>query len=775
MSLQVASPFQQFFGRDGSPLDNGFVYIGTVNLNPETNPLTVYFDDALTIPAAQPLRTSNGYIVRNGSPARVYTSQEDFSLTVREKNSVLVYTVADATSLSNLQTQLAAGSGSSLVGYNQGSTGAVNRTVQSRLRDYVSVKDFGAVGDNTTDDTAAITAAFATGLSIHFPAGTYKITADINVSSNTRISGDGIGKTIIAADLATNGDLFIHPDGVSNVEFSGITFRGNPAQNGAGNKAFGVYVEGSNNIRFEGCSFDTFTTHSLTIRKADGAWISGGVENSQTSVDNLLAKSCQNVWVVDCVFDYAGSNHFAAFGANGLHITGCVFTENTTITDILIDDASQTTVLQDYAVNTNVFIDNCQGTTSCRLDGCATGSVSNSKFGLIKSRSYDFDQQKLNLSQPFFWFNYLDRGIRIQGNICNQIETRTGDSISIVGNTVTSTANSDNLVVLANNGIAWGGGVGTVFDNTTTASESTVNQTATGNTLVSLHASVTGITYGATNPQQYASCLSNTAAVYNGGSFANVVSAPNDNWNYSYTLGSTHVDQGNLFRSVVGTQTADMGVLLNQGASKARLQGATFSTDYWLASNWNAYSDVIDSASYYAVGEKFSPSTGTWNISIGSAVNTSPTTYLTVDNAGSLYPAATTGTQNLGTASKRWKEVFAANGTINTSDERQKQDIRNLSDVEKAVAVRLKSLIKAFRYKDAVALKGDAARLHVGVIAQEVKAAFEAEGLDGFEYGILCYDQWEEKTDAEGNILIEAGDSFGVRYSELAMFIIAAI
>jgi hypothetical protein len=771
MSLQIVSPFQQFFDRDGSPLDSGFIYVGTANLNPETNPLTVYFDDALTIPAAQPLRTSNGYVVRNGSPARVYTSQEDFSLTVRSKNSVLVFTVADATAAS----QLASSSGSSLVGYNQGGANAVTRTVQARLRDFVSVKDFGAVGNNVANDTAAITAAIATGSSIYFPAGTYKVTADINVSSNTRISGDGIGKTIIAADVPTNGDLFIHPNGVSNVEFSGITFRGNPTQNGAGNKAFGVYVEGSNSIRFDSCSFDTFSTHSLTIRKASGTWIAGGVENSQTSVDNLLAKSCQNVWVVNCLFDYAGSNHFAAFGVSGLHITGCVFTENTTNTDVLIDDASQTTVLQDYAVNTNVFIDNCQGTTSCRLDGCATGSVSNSKFGLIKSRSYDFDQQKLNLTRPFFWFNYLDRGIRIQGNICNQIETRTGDSVSVVGNTVTSTASADKLIVLANNGLAWGGVVGTIFDNTTTSAESTVNQTATGNTLVSLHASVIGITYGAINAQQYASCLSNTAVVYNGGSFADVILEPNDNWTYSYALGSTHIDQGKLFRAVVPTQTANMGVLLDQGVSKARLQGAPFSTDYWLASNWNAYSDTIDSSAYYAVGEKFGSSTGTWNVAVGAAVNTSPTAYLTVDNTGATYPASTTGTQNLGIASKRWKEVFAANGTINTSDERQKQDIRDLSAAETAVAIRLKSLVKAFRYKDAVALKGDAARVHVGVIAQEVKAAFEAEGLDGFEYGILCYDQWGQKLDEEKNVLIEAGDSFGIRYSELAMFIIAAI
>ena len=140
MSLQIASPFQQFFDRDGSPLDNGFVYIGTVNLNPETNPLTVYFDDALTIPAAQPLRTSNGYIVRNGSPARVYTSQEDFSLTVRDKNSVLVFTVADATSVSDLRTDLALPTGATLVGYGAGTVADALDDVIERTDDYIGTE-----------------------------------------------------------------------------------------------------------------------------------------------------------------------------------------------------------------------------------------------------------------------------------------------------------------------------------------------------------------------------------------------------------------------------------------------------------------------------------------------------------------------------------------------------------------------------------------------------------------------------------------------------------
>jgi hypothetical protein len=66
---QLAPPYPIFTDKSGSPLDNGYLYFGTANLNPETNPITVYYDSALTQPAAQPLRTSNGYVMRNGCAA----------------------------------------------------------------------------------------------------------------------------------------------------------------------------------------------------------------------------------------------------------------------------------------------------------------------------------------------------------------------------------------------------------------------------------------------------------------------------------------------------------------------------------------------------------------------------------------------------------------------------------------------------------------------------------------------------------------------------------
>lgn len=129
----------------------------------------------------------------------------------------------------------------------------------------------------------------------------------------------------------------------------------------------------------------------------------------------------------------------------------------------------------------------------------------------------------------------------------------------------------------------------------------------------------------------------------------------------------------------------------------------------------------------------------------------------------------TDNARTLGGASNRWSVVYAGTGAINTSDERQKQDIRDMSAAEAAVATRLKGLIKAYRFKDACEKKGDDARIHVGVIAQEVAAAFESEGLDPMRYGVVCYDQWAADDEKE------AGDAYGVRYDELLAFIISAL
>jgi hypothetical protein len=73
-------------------------------------------------------------------------------------------------------------------------TGAINRTIYGKLSDFISVKDFGAIGDGVANDTVAIQAALTYGGSLLVPAGTYKITADLIIGDNTNVtfaSGSG--------------------------------------------------------------------------------------------------------------------------------------------------------------------------------------------------------------------------------------------------------------------------------------------------------------------------------------------------------------------------------------------------------------------------------------------------------------------------------------------------------------------------------------------------------------------------------------------------------
>lgn len=185
---------------------------------------------------------------------------------------------------------------------------------------------------------------------------------------------------------------------------------------------------------------------------------------------------------------------------------------------------------------------------------------------------------------------------------------------------------------------------------------------------------------------------------------------------------------------------------------------------------------------------------GPFTVKIGAS------SVLVVDTA-SVRPGAD-NSYSSGTAGNRWSVVYAATGTINTSDAETKEQIEELGDVEHRVALRLKSLVKKFKFKDAVNEKGDNARIHIGWIAQEVQQAFESEGLDAGRYAIFCRDEWWEKTVAEVQEHLEIVDGqpvrkavttnvlkkydcetpgavkksrLGVRYEQLLAFVVAAL
>lgn len=234
--FSTVAPFPQYFDNDGRPLDSGYLYYGTAGQNPETSPITVYWDSAGTQPAAQPIRTKNGFAMRNGAPAMVFVNS-DYSLTVRDKRRRLLYYAqnsADYTSYAAVQAGLAASTGAGLVGWIQAGAGAVFRWVRDKLRERVSVEDFGAVGDGVADDTVAITAALssfgANPGTLVFTKPFYRISGTLLVQlSGMRLVGiSSLGCYLLTADGQTFDLMRIAG---SNVEVTGFNFRpGNGAQ-----------------------------------------------------------------------------------------------------------------------------------------------------------------------------------------------------------------------------------------------------------------------------------------------------------------------------------------------------------------------------------------------------------------------------------------------------------------------------------------------------------------------------------------------------------------
>ena len=273
---QVTGPYPIFTDLDGTPLDDGYLYIGDVNQDPEQNPIQVFWDANLTIPATQPIRTSNGYAYRNGTPALLYTAGE-FSITIRNKREEFVlyspvgygfdpaavsasvvkndftgngvqvafvlsaspstilatnifingvyqekdsYTLAGNTITFSIapplnssievmtnETGVINSGNATAISYTASFPGATLQTVQTKLEQYVSVKDFGAVGDGVTDDGPACRAAITAvetlgGGTVYFPAGTYRLVKDpldtlgnsaLTLTGSVHLVGAGVG------------------------------------------------------------------------------------------------------------------------------------------------------------------------------------------------------------------------------------------------------------------------------------------------------------------------------------------------------------------------------------------------------------------------------------------------------------------------------------------------------------------------------------------------------------------------------------------------------
>ena len=316
-ALSIQVPFPVFQDRDGQPLDNGYVWIGTANLNPQTNPIVAYYDAALTIVAAQPLRTINGYISNSGTPAQIYVDGVNFSILVQDSKGLMVYNFPDGSGISpnasgvaftgfkgqtgNVQ-DLADNDGSDWIGFLQSGTGAVAVSAQDKMRQTVSVKDFGAVGDGVTDDTVAIQAALDAHNSVYIPSGNYKITQVLRIQSNGSFFGDGFSSAIYNA---TDFRSISNELGASNIYIGNLKVYGNASPTTVGAGRGGIVIDDASNVVINNVYVTDVNTGGIVIADCTNATLSNFIVEN-TSEHGVYVSLATNVSIANGVIVSAG-------------------------------------------------------------------------------------------------------------------------------------------------------------------------------------------------------------------------------------------------------------------------------------------------------------------------------------------------------------------------------------------------------------------------------------------------------------------------------------
>ena len=135
-------------------------------------------------------------------------------------------------------------------------------------------------------------------------------------------------------------------------------------------------------------------------------------------------------------------------------------------------------------------------------------------------------------------------------------------------------------------------------------------------------------------------------------------------------------------------------------------------------------------------------------------------TFATRSVLPSLQGAVNDDGTDLGQNGNVYRDIYAGNTTIQTSDEREKQQIASLTDAEIAAAKSLSKLFKTFKWNSAVETKGDKARTHTGHIAQQVETAMSDAGLDVGNYAFFVSGTWwETQTEVPA---VEADEENGI-------------
>jgi hypothetical protein len=295
-ALSIQPTYPIFTETDGQPLEDGYIWIGQVNLDPQVNPINVYFDAALTIPAAQPIRTINGYPSNSGTPARLYVNS-DYSIRVMNKNGSVVYSAPAATErYGNIITLTSLG--------------------------ITNVKDFGAVGDGVTNDTAAVQAAINTNKSVYFPQGVYLVDEIIipTAARGSTYHGDGFyhynnnQKTVVMARTLGQNSVFSIGYGADNITFSLMRIEGDDKADKCVDAAYGAFLTFVECGVYNGVSYGVYSKQGLM--RIDRCFMAGSNIQCHMWSDSAATDSEFTGGAIGLLMA-AGGNRIANIWANG--------------------------------------------------------------------------------------------------------------------------------------------------------------------------------------------------------------------------------------------------------------------------------------------------------------------------------------------------------------------------------------------------------------------------------------------------------------------------
>ena len=331
----LAGAGQQFFTDVGVPLSGGKLYSYAAGT---TTPQATYTTAAGSIAHANPIILDSAGRVSTGEIW--LTAGSNYKFVLKTSTDTTIATWDNITGINGTGIT----SNASNVQYDPAGTGAVSTTVQAKLRQTVSVKDFGATGDGSTDDTTAISNAITyvstNGGAVYFPAGTYKTSSTLTISSpNVTLYGDNKDASIILAN-ADSFNVITIGTGANYTEIRNLCVKGGATTDTTAQYSILCSTASTpTKVTIDNCRL---TNANSGISIGSGTYWS--VTNNQ--FDTLIGKTSGRGYGVlspeNSQFGIISGNHFVGTTNNGRHgVYLSVACSNTLVSNNIVDSFNQ--------------------------------------------------------------------------------------------------------------------------------------------------------------------------------------------------------------------------------------------------------------------------------------------------------------------------------------------------------------------------------------------------------------------------------------------------